>query len=221
MISLRTRPAAEPDLIEQGKRGVIEPAQGRGANYIAEGLPPGPSLHSQTALLSGTPAAGGIYNGTITATLGAQSRSLPLFIFITPAPGAGLAAYDAWRAVALAGVALDAPEQDADGDGLTNAVEFACGTPPNDHAVSSEPVLSARQSVVCNSDGMLTLTVDVPATEIFLGDVVSHRVAHDGRPGDEELGDVPDHDREVPQYGLGGANTHYASEQHVDHRHRG
>jgi Regulator of chromosome condensation (RCC1) repeat/Putative Ig domain len=137
-----------------------------GATYSAMGLPPGLSLHPQTALLSGTPTTGGFYQGTVTATLGAgaQSRTLPLSCFITPAPGTGLAAYEAWRGVQLGGVALAAPEQDADGDGLTNAVEFALGTPPNDPAVSSEPALAARQSIGRDAAGILTLTVEVPVT---------------------------------------------------------
>ena len=57
--------------------------------------------------------------------------------------------------------------------------------------------------------------VDVPATEVFLGDVVAHGVAHHRRPGDEELGDVAHHDREVAEHGLGRADADDAAQQHV------
>ena len=63
--------------------------------------------------------------------------------------------------------------------------------------------------------------VDVPAAEVLLGDVVAHGVADHRRPGDEELGDVAHHHREVAEHRLGGADADDAAEQHVDHRHRG
>ena len=63
--------------------------------------------------------------------------------------------------------------------------------------------------------------VDVPAAEVLLGDVVAHRVAHDRRAGDEQLGDVAHHHREVAEHRLGRADADDAAEQHVDHRHRG
>ena len=62
--------------------------------------------------------------------------------------------------------------------------------------------------------------VDLPAAEVLLGDVVAHRVADDRRPGDEQLGDVADHHREVAEHGLGGTDADDAAEQDVDDRHR-
>ncbi len=63
--------------------------------------------------------------------------------------------------------------------------------------------------------------MDVPAAEILLGDVVPHRVLHDGRAGHEELRDVAHHHREVAEHGLGGADADHAAEQQVDDRHGG
>ena len=63
--------------------------------------------------------------------------------------------------------------------------------------------------------------VDVPAAEVLLGDVVAHGVADDRRTGDEQLGDVAHHHREVAEHGLGRADADDAAEQHVDDRHRG
>ena len=63
--------------------------------------------------------------------------------------------------------------------------------------------------------------VDLPAAEVLLGDVVAHGVADDRRAGDEQLGDVAHHHREVAEHGLGRADADDAAEQHVDDRHGG
>src|SRR6516165_6391247 len=63
--------------------------------------------------------------------------------------------------------------------------------------------------------------MDVPAAELLLADVVAHRVLDDRGPGDEELGDVAHHHREVAEDGLGSADADDTPEKQVDHRHGG
>ncbi len=58
--------------------------------------------------------------------------------------------------------------------------------------------------------------MNVPAAELFLRDIVTHGVAHDRRTGDEQLGNVTDHHREMPEHRLGRTNPHDAAQQHVD-----
>ncbi len=59
--------------------------------------------------------------------------------------------------------------------------------------------------------------VDAPVAEILLGDVVAHGVADHRRAGNEELGDIAHHHREMAEDGLGGADAHDAAQQDVDH----
>ena len=63
--------------------------------------------------------------------------------------------------------------------------------------------------------------MDVPAAQVLLGDLVAHGVADDRRAGDEKLGDVAHHHREVAEHRLGRADADHAAQQQVDHRHRG
>src|SRR5581483_3557978 len=61
--------------------------------------------------------------------------------------------------------------------------------------------------------------VDMPAAQLFLGNVVAHRVSYDRRSGHELLSYVAHHHREMAEHGLRGANTNYATEQYIDYRH--
>ncbi len=63
--------------------------------------------------------------------------------------------------------------------------------------------------------------MDVPSAELFLGDVVAHRVADDRRAGHKQLRDVTHHHREMAEHRLRRADADHAAEQHIDDRNLG
>ena len=65
--------------------------------------------------------------------------------------------YAQWRDAELSGVALNGPEQDADGDGIPNVMEFVLGTPPQ----SVNPLPPITVSVVMDG-GVSYLQSSIP-----------------------------------------------------------
>jgi hypothetical protein len=64
-------------------------ASGQTLSYSASGLPPGLSINSSTGLISGTPAASGTYNVTVTAQDGTSASGSATFTWTVHSSGGG------------------------------------------------------------------------------------------------------------------------------------
>ena len=102
---------------------------GAGVAYNAYGLPPGLSINSSTGIVSGTPAATGVFHCLATVSRRGASASAILTITVISQELAQ------WRETyfgSIEGGGSSDDSADPDGDGQSNLVEFAAGTDPND-----------------------------------------------------------------------------------------
>jgi hypothetical protein len=143
-------------------------------SFAAAPLPAGLTIDSVTGRLSGTPAEAGIFHITITAANAAVTDIQTLVLSVVA--GEEDNSYDTWAAdYGLTGESA-LPGADPDGDGFTNAQEYAFGT---------DPIVSGGSLVTTSTaDGNLTVTwlerSDVTYSVQSTADLATTAFANDG-----------------------------------------
>jgi hypothetical protein len=127
--------------------GSAFPGSNSGTLTVAWSKVGGPGNVSFSAPANGTSQASfsapGVYTLRLTASIGANTASDELVVFVQ----------DTYAAWALRNMLSTGPNGDADGDGIPNLVEYALGMNPN--AISQMPAL-------VKENGKLTMTFTIP-----------------------------------------------------------